>query len=136
MFKKILVPIALDHGEISEKAIAIAKSLRDLGGSITLLHVLEEVPNWVSVEIPEGITAETRDAATAELQRIAEDMGEGTAVVVVYGHSGRTIVDYSDSNEFDCVVLASHRPGLQDYFLGSTASMVARHADASVVVVR
>ena len=40
MFKNILVPVAMDHGEIRDKAIAIAKSLRDGGGSITLLHIL------------------------------------------------------------------------------------------------
>jgi universal stress protein F len=33
-------------------------------------------------------------------------------------------------------VIASHRPGIQDYFLGSTASRVVRHANCTVHVMR
>ena len=36
----------------------------------------------------------------------------------------------------DMIIIASHRPGLQDYFLGSTAAKVVRHATCSVLVVR
>ena len=136
MFKNILVPVAMDHGEIRDKAIAIAKSLRDGGGSITLLHILEEIPGWVSVELPEGISEKNRDSAKAELNEIAESIGAGVQVVVLYGHAGRSIVEYSDKHKCDCVVIASHQPGLGDYLLGSTAAKVARHADASVLVVR
>jgi len=36
----------------------------------------------------------------------------------------------------DLIIIASHRPGLQDYFLGSTAAKVVRHAKCSVLVIR
>ena len=36
----------------------------------------------------------------------------------------------------DLIIVASHRPGLQDYFLGSTAAKVVRHAKCSVLVIR
>jgi len=38
--------------------------------------------------------------------------------------------------DVDLIIIASHRPGLQDYFLGSTAAKVVRHATCSVLVVR
>ena len=36
----------------------------------------------------------------------------------------------------DLIIIASHKPGFQDYFLGSTAAKVVRHAPCSVLVVR
>jgi nucleotide-binding universal stress UspA family protein len=36
----------------------------------------------------------------------------------------------------DLIIIASHRPGLKDYFLGSTAAKVVRHAKCSVLVIR
>ncbi|WP_170501927.1 universal stress protein, partial [Ruegeria atlantica] len=36
----------------------------------------------------------------------------------------------------DCIVLASHKPGMKDFFLGSTAALVVRHARCSVHVLR
>jgi len=55
---------------------------------------------------------------------------------IVEGHSGRTILDYAENHQADCIVVASHRPGLQDYLLGSTAARVVRHASCAVHVVR
>ena len=58
------------------------------------------------------------------------------AMKVVEGHAGRSIVDYAEKNGVDLIVIASHRPGLQDFFLGSTAARVVRHAQCCVHVLR
>ena len=55
---------------------------------------------------------------------------------MVTGHAARTILDYAEQMKADCIVIASHDPGIQDYFLGSTAARVVRHAHCSVHVVR
>ena len=136
MFRTILVPIALDNKETGQKALEIAKGLREDGGAITLMHVLEEIPGWVMSQLPQGITEETRDEAVATLHQLAEGAGPGIEVTVVYGHAGRTIVDRAESLDADCIVISSHRPGLQDYFLGSTAATVSRHAQCSVLILR
>ena len=52
------------------------------------------------------------------------------------GHSYKTILEVAKEKDVDLIIIASHRPGLQDYFLGSTAAKVVRHADCSVLVVR
>jgi nucleotide-binding universal stress UspA family protein len=52
------------------------------------------------------------------------------------GHIGRTIADYAAEAAVDCIVIGSHRPGLTDYFLGSTAARVVRHAPCAVHVLR
>jgi len=36
----------------------------------------------------------------------------------------------------DLIIVGSHKPGLQDYLLGSTAARVVRHAMCSVLVGR
>ena len=56
--------------------------------------------------------------------------------VVVYGHAGTSILEYAEEHGCDCIVIASHRPGLGDYLLGSTAARVVRHAACSVHVMR
>jgi nucleotide-binding universal stress UspA family protein len=136
MYKNVLVAIALDDEHQGEVAVALAKALQDPDGGITFLHVIENVPSYVAVQITAGLIDETRDKAIAELQKIAETAGITAQISVEYGHSGRTIVDYARDHDINCIVIASHRPGLQDYLIGSTASRVVRHASCSVHVIR
>lgn len=56
--------------------------------------------------------------------------------VVVEGHSGRTILDYAEETGSDLIVIASHRPGMGDMLMGSTATQVVRHAKCAVHVLR
>jgi nucleotide-binding universal stress UspA family protein len=52
------------------------------------------------------------------------------------GHPGNQILDLAEETNADLIIVASHRPGLQDYFIGSTAGRVVRHANCSVLVTR
>ena len=136
MFQKVLVPIALDHNKAYHHQIQAAKKLRDAGATITLLHVVEEIPGYVLAQIPAGITDSAHTSARQTLMEIAEESGPDVLTDVVVGHAGRTIVEYAESHEIDCIVMASHRPELVDYLLGTTAATVARHASCSVVILR
>lgn len=136
MFQKVLVPIALDHKNAYHQQMQVAKKLRDVGATIILLHVIEEIPGWILAQIPAGISDKAHTAARQSLQEIAEESGPDILTEVVVGHASRTIVEYAESREIDCVVMASHRPELADYFLGSTAAAVSRHARCSVVILR
>ena len=135
MYKNILVTIALDHSHDSASALVIARALAAEGASITALNVLEEIPAYLSQYLPEDNSKNRRSKAEAALKA---ELGSVADVrpVVVNGHAGTTIVDYATKHQIDCIVIASHRPGLQDYFLGSTASRVVRHAPCAVHVVR
>ncbi len=46
------------------------------------------------------------------------------------------ILDCADELGADLIVIGSHRPGLKDYLLGSTAARVVRHAECPVYVDR
>lgn len=135
MYKNILVAVALDQTRNSAAAFDIARTLASQGAAITALHVLEEIPVYVAHYIPVEHAKNRRAEAEAELKA---ELGGVTYVkpVVMSGHPGSTIVEYAAAHEIDCIIIASHRPGLQDYFLGSTASRVVRHANCAVHVIR
>ena len=135
MYSTILVPIAFEEGRDSNAALAIAETLLAPGGTITALHVVEEVPAYASTYVDEALMAEARKSVE---EALAAKLGGHDTVTprVVTGHSGRTILDEAERMGADLIVIASHRPGLQDYFLGSTAARVVRHARCCVHVIR
>lgn len=135
MYKNILVATALDHAHDIAAAFDIARALAAEGASMTALHVLEDIPAYAAQYVPSEQAGTRRAEAEAELKA---DLGGVANVkpVVVSGHPGSTIVEYADDHGIDCIIIASHRPGLQDYFLGSTAGRVVRHAKCAVHVIR
>ncbi len=135
MYKHVLVPIALDHEAGTDIALSVADLLKDADGSITALTVIEPVPGFIANELPPGQLERTHQDVLVALK---EEVGEhkDAKCIVVSGHPGRTIVDFAIENGADCIVVASHKPGLADYFLGSTAARVVRHAQCAVHVVR
>lgn len=135
MYKNILVPVAVDHGPHLGEVLSIARTLRAEGGTITALTVAEAIPPYVSQYLPDGQEAATRETIRADLEGALEDAPD-IDIRVVTGHAGISIVDFAEHHGVDCIVMHSHRPGLQDYFLGSTAARVVRHAPCSVHVLR
>ena len=134
MYKKIIVALALDHG-ISETALAKAKLLLDPGGEIIAFHVYEAPSGTASAYISEDDIKLARQTALQRLNERVRDVPEARAELV-NGHSGRDIADFARKQNADCIIMGSHKPGLSDYFLGSTAARVVRHAPCSVVVLR
>lgn len=135
MYKNILVPISFDEDRDASAAIAVAQALAEPDAKITLIHVMEHIPAYAITYMPGEYLSESRKAIETDLERRADALSNGDAVVIE-GHSGRTIVDWAERNKVDCIVVASHRPGVQDYFLGSTAAQVVRHAPCAVHVIR
>ncbi len=137
MYHNILVPIAFDEGAEAKtrSAIAIAQRLAAEGARITLLHVMEQVPGYAINYLPAEYLAQSRAAIRSELEALASGV-PGGAASVIDGHAGRTILDHAHEHKVDLIVIASHRPGMQDLLLGSTASQVVRHAACAVHVLR
>lgn len=135
MYSNVLVPLAPDHGNVAGPAMEIARAILAPGGRITVLTVLEAIPAYVAQYLPAD--QEARNRAEMEASLGAEFAGQGDVTVVVRsGHAAQTILDVAEEGGHDCIVIASHRPGLQDYFLGSTAARVVRHARCAVHVLR
>lgn len=134
MYTKILVPMALDH-DISQETLKIAQALGAAGCEIIALHVHEAPQGSVSTYIDKETVQAGFDYSKAKLTEKLAGMPDVTPVLIS-GHSARSIIDYANSNAIDCIVMGSHKPGLSDYFLGSTAARVVRHAGCSVHVHR
>lgn len=136
MYKNILVPIDMAHVAEGKAIIDVAIDHAGEDTKITLLYVVEEIPSWAAVSLPAEIIDKSLDSARDELKAIANATGRKMGVEVRTGHSYNTILDVVEEKDVDMIIVASHRPGLQDYFLGSTAAKVVRHAKCSVLVVR
>ena len=136
MYKTILVPIDMAHLAEGKAIIDVAIDHASEGARIILLYVVEEVTNWAAISLPANIIDKSLSSARDELKAIANATGRKMEVEVRTGHSYNTILDVAEEKDVDMVIIASHRPGLQDYFLGSTAAKVVRHAKCSVLVVR
>ena len=135
MYSNILVPVSFEADRNAREALEIAQAIRAEGGRITLLHVMEQLPAYATEYLPADHAEAARREIVMGLSALAEGVAAAT-VEVVEGHSGRTILDWADRHKVDCIVIASHRPGMTDYLLGSTAARVVRHAGCSVHVVR
>ncbi|MFL4472149.1 universal stress protein [Tateyamaria armeniaca] len=135
MYSNILIPIAFDAEKDVSGAIEIAKRIAAEGASITFLHVMEQVPIYVTEYIPDNILSETRETARAKLNELVGDI-ENARVVVIDGPTGRSITNWADETGVDCIVIASHTPVMSDILLGSTAAWVVRHAHCAVHVIR
>ncbi|WP_029060985.1 universal stress protein [Labrenzia sp. DG1229] len=135
MYKQILIPVALDHETLIARKLEIARHLLAEDGQITLLTVLESIPGFVSefvdLKIDNHLTQKV-----AEKLRAAVGEDQHVACEVVTGKPGVQIAAYAEANDTDLILVGSHHPSAQDYFLGSTASRVVRRAGCSVFVVR
>lgn len=134
MYKTILVPIDLSHAEQGQE---ILKTARQVGGAqarLMALFVAADIPGYVAAELPAGMLQKNLKDAEAKLKALAASAG--AEAMVRTGHPSTMILEVAGETGADLIVMASHRPGLQDYFLGSTAARVVRHSNCSVLVDR
>lgn len=136
MYKTILVPIDIANIDKGKSMIDVALAHASEGTRIIILNVVEQIPNWAAAELPAGILEKSHQTSVDEMNAIAKASGIDMDVEVRMGHSYRTILEVAEEKAVDLIIIASHRPGLQDYFLGSTAAKVVRHAICSVLVTR
>lgn len=137
MYKSILVPVDLDHPEVAVASLRTAGALVDDDGIVTVVHVVDEIPGYATTYLPEGALEQRRNEAHATLNGFASTAGvDAKAVVLTSGRASTAILEAAEDIGNDCIIVASHQPGLQDYFLGSTAARIVRHATCSVLVTR
>ncbi|MBW4707220.1 universal stress protein [Roseobacter sp. YSTF-M11] len=136
MYKNILVPIVFDHEDRGTKALAVAQQLLDTDGNITLLHVMEDIPAYAAAYLPNDVMEKNRSTAVEKLGAMTKADETRISAVVIGGHAYSSILEHAQKNDVDCIVIASHKPGFEDYFLGSTAARVVRHAKCCVHILR
>lgn len=135
MYSNILVGLSLEHG-VSEQVLSAARELLAEGGTITAAHVHEPPNKQIMYYLDDGVSEKSLSKARGNLAERLKDEPDVVSVLLESQSAGRAITDYANRHGVECVVLASQKPGMQEFFLGSTAAYVVRHARCSVHVLR
>ena len=137
-FNKILLP--LDGSELAEKALAPAVALAEaFSAEIVLLRVV--VPLFIKIDpdLYQRIIDGDQKEAEIYLSGIQLRSLFSTISVkgeTVVGKAAKSILDYSQENEIDLIVMSSHgRSGISRWVYGSVADKVLHKAECSVVIV-
>ena len=136
MYKSILLPIDLSEMERGRSMIDVARKLSGKDARIRLLNVSADVPAFVAAQVPQEVFKTAMSAARETLEDLIAATGIKADAEVRSGKPGSTILTSADECGAVLIIIGSHKPGLEDYFLGSTASRVVRHAQCSVLVMR
>jgi nucleotide-binding universal stress UspA family protein len=139
MYDRILV--AVDHSEISDRAVLAARDLAVLSnGEVWVLHLRErEMGAKTGVLVPDETTAEAnaKVAASVEVLTRAGVKAHGAVRNTIFGYAAREIVNDAIEVDADVIVMGSRGRGdIAGLLLGSTAHKVIHLSDRPVLVVR
>jgi nucleotide-binding universal stress UspA family protein len=139
MYKKIL--LATDGSEHSKRAAenAIHIATCSEGSYIEIVYVVahdkaksDVLANWNASEVND-----VRRERVSEIEKKAKEAGATYDVKILHGEPGPTIVDYTNKNNFDIVVIGSRGLNvLQEFVLGSVSHKVAKRANCPVLIVK
>jgi nucleotide-binding universal stress UspA family protein len=133
MIKKILIP--LDGSEIGELALVYAK----------------ELACTMDLEVQMACATERQDEPTLRmcglyLEGVAERLQtqvkrvnprSNIKTVIVDGAPGEAVIDYSEKEAIDLVIITSHGgSGIMPWAMGSTANKIMQRCQAPVLMVR
>ena len=99
------------------------------------MSVIESIPGHYTGHLAEEVEGRATELAMGHLRELA---GRYSSIrkEIRHGKPADELIKFAEENEIECIVIASHKPGLSDYFLGSTAARVVRHAPCTVLVMR
>ncbi|WP_439560775.1 universal stress protein [Roseinatronobacter sp.] len=138
MYNSIIIAAALfNEGATTRAALDKARKLLSEGGKVTLVHVIDEIPGYVAAAIPQSQISARRRDVEEQLAAIAGEYSDmSVSTVIRQGQPSASILGCAQEANADLIMIASHKPGLSDYFIGSTAARIVRHAQVSVLVTR
>lgn len=139
MFSRILVPVDLSdrNGPAVDTAAELASAA---GGTVLLLHVIEEIENMAPSEL-EAFYQGLRSRAEAVLAGLQDHLRESGVTVETHigmGRRGAEIVRFAEEQSCDLAVLRSHvidrdHPARG---IGTISHQVALAASCAVLLVR
>jgi nucleotide-binding universal stress UspA family protein len=139
MYDRILV--AVDHSEISDRAVVAARDLAVLSkGEVWVLHLRErETVPKVGVLVQDETTDDANTAVAAAVDMLAQAgvKAHGEVRNTIFGYAAREIINDAEEVGADLIVMGSRGRGdLAGLLLGSTAHKVIHLSDRPVLVVR
>ncbi len=139
MYDKILV--AVDHSEVSDRALLAARDLALLSkGEVWVLHLRERE---ITVKVGPAMMDETESEANAKVSAAVDKLTEagvkahGEVRTTLFGYAARDIVDDAIEHDAGVIVMGSRgRSDLTGFILGSTAHKVKHLTDRPVLIIR
>ena len=140
MFKKFLVAVDLEDGTHNDGLLRVASDMANAqGAQVHLLNVIGAAQAVVSQFLPENYEKMASKKTVKDLAALAAkvDLTEGAVTSSVrFGNVYQEILAHANKMDADLIIVASNKPNVGDYLLGTTAARVVRHAACSVFVVR
>lgn len=144
MFHSILVPLDISESRLTHQVIPYVQANAAIdNASVHFLTVLPSLPYYSSLGLAYSIEApklaEIQQHALAKLDEVVKQFNLPADKVHTHAISGSPkdqILKLADSVSADLIIIASHRPDISTYLLGSNAAAVVRHATCPVLVVR
>ena len=139
MFESIVVPV--DTQEPSSWAAIIPTTISMVQANHARLTLCTIIPDLRAMMEAEWSVVGYRlmlDNAQTQLAILAKQLSGITGIQIEVGTGSiwRSIVEVASQAKADLIILASHRPAIKDYLLGTNAVSVVRYAPCSVMVVR
>jgi universal stress protein F len=139
MYRRILVPVDLQHVDALRKALATAAELAHrYGADVWYVAVTGKVPNRVA-KSPEEFTLELEDFAAEMSRQFGLSItARSISSVDMTVELDDLVLAAAEDIGADLIVMASHAPGVPDrlHLIRSNAAYIVRHANISVFVVR
>lgn len=140
MYNTILIPMDLEHEEMFPKAVELAKQLiGDEEGTIHGIYVDESLIHHANFSIAGDAVVSARQETKQKVKKLFKkhvpEALRGKCRVsqgVVYD----AVLDEAKKQQPEVIIVASGRPGLSSYLMGSNAEKILRHSKCSVFVIR
>lgn len=98
---------------------------------------MAQVGNFFGADYAEKATAHAEEGLKAMVRDVlGADRAANVRHVVSMGTVYEEILKVARVDNADLIVIGAHKPDFSDYLLGPNAARVARHATASVYIVR
>lgn len=140
-FKKIF--IATDGSQHNKRAIDYGIELARLAcGKVIVGYVLDtaaftSLPTDVGWEMMYELMENEAKEAVEYVNNLASTKNVEVEKVILEGHPSHEIIEYSQKNEIDVIVMGTlGKSGLDRFLLGSVAEKVTRNSNVPVLVVR
>lgn len=144
MSKKILVPIDISEMELTKQVIPHVEGYaKQNDATIHFLAVIPDYTYFASYGLGyASVVPDVREREAEAMKALSEIVakfslpGDRVEKHVLSGTPKDHILQLAEDIDADVIILASHRPSMSTYLLGSNAAAVVRHAKCSVLVVR
>ena len=141
MYKELL--LSVDLGDESSWTAALPTAIEMCRAFDARLHVVSVVPDFGASSVSQFFPEDYEERMIAEIRSqldrlLAQEVPRDVSVqpIVAHGTVYHEIIAAAERVGADLIIIASHRPALQDYLIGPNATRVVRHFNGSVLVVR